>query len=82
MSHLASWLRRRELYLEAEAQVARVVRESGAEATPHPNGPAYAADRWALRGVPAVGGKDWPGSAIPGTQPEAELLRRAERYGW
>jgi hypothetical protein len=80
--HLSSWFRRAELDLAAEQQVAKAVLEAGEQVPRHRNGPAYAADRWALRGLPAVGGRDSPGSAIPGTQPEEEALRRLESQGW
>ena len=32
-----------------------------------------AVDRWRLRGIPAVGGRDSVGGAIPGTNPGASL---------
>jgi hypothetical protein len=82
VSHLSSRFRRAELDLAAEQQIARIAPENGAQASRRPAGPASAADRWTLRGIPAVGGRDSAGSAIPGTQPEEEALRRLEAAGW
>ena len=68
--HLASWFRRRELYLQTEQQVARAVLE-GQAVDPHPNATKLPGDPWALRGVPVVGVYGGVGGAIPGTLPHS-----------
>jgi hypothetical protein len=68
---LASRYRRVTLDQEARQAVDDAV-GANFQAPSHTNG-AAAADRWLLRGLPAVGGKDWPGSAIPGTRPGDSL---------
>jgi hypothetical protein len=57
---------------ETAAEHAEALRKAE-EAPARTRGPASAADRWTMRGVPCVGGKDWPGSAIPGTRPGDSL---------
>lgn len=70
---LASRYRRVTLDQEARQAVDKAV-DASVQATSNGNGAtAAAADRWLLRGLPAVGGKDWPGSAIPGTRPGDSL---------
>jgi hypothetical protein len=71
---LASRYRRATLDHEAARAVDKAVDEAvGATVQQPSRGNEKAADRWTMRGVPCVGGKDWPGSAIPGTRPGDSL---------
>jgi hypothetical protein len=74
---LASRFRARELDLEAERQVARVVLEAGGTSEQsNGNGTVRGyrppGDRWAIRGIPAVGGRGSVGGAIFGTTPGSD----------
>jgi hypothetical protein len=71
---LASWFRRVELDRIAEADVARAIREAGADALPHPNR-HVPGDPARLRGLPLLvrGGM---GGAVKGSDPLREVLRR------
>lgn len=75
-SHLASWLRKKELDAAAALQLARIELET-AEEPPVDSRGRHPGDARRLRGIPILA--KGVGSAIPGTDPLSALLAKAER---